>query len=66
MENINNDVNEQATEKPNPLLEKQAELESAYKSICAQEVLLSDQLEQVQDQRKACAGQLELVRSMTG
>lgn len=47
-----------------PMLEKQVELESTYKGICAQEVLLIEQLKQVQDQRKACAGQLELVRSI--
>lgn len=46
------------------MLQKQSELENAYKSICAQEVLLIDQLKQVQDQRQAAAGQIELMRSL--
>lgn len=66
METTNNDVNEQLAEQPDPMLEKQAELEGSYKSICAQEVLLIEQLKHVQDQRKACAGQLELVRGLVG
>lgn len=64
MENINNDVNEQVTEQPNSLLEKQAELEGQYKSACAQEILLIEQLKQVTKQREAIAGQLELVRGL--
>lgn len=48
------------------LLQKQAELEGHYKNICAQEVLLIQQLKKVQDQRESVATQLELVRSLAG
>lgn len=50
--------------KPDSLLEKQAELEGHYKSACAQEVLLIEQLKQVQKNRECLASQLDLLRSL--
>lgn len=47
-----------------PMLEKQAELEGHYKSACAQEVLLIEQLKQVQKNRECLASQLDLLRSL--
>lgn len=46
------------------LLQKQAELEGHYKNICAQEVLLIEELKKAQEQRKSVATQLELVRTL--
>ncbi len=55
-----------AIEQPaiNPLAQKQIELEEQYKNVCTREVLYAEKLKNIQEQRKALADQLELVRSM--
>jgi hypothetical protein len=54
-----------------PMAQKQLELENQYKNICAQEIMLLDQsekiqqqLEQAKKQRQALAVQVETLRSI--
>jgi HPt (histidine-containing phosphotransfer) domain-containing protein len=47
-----------------PLLQVFTEHEKEYKNTCMQEVALFEQLKNVQEKRKALAGQLELIRSL--